>query len=331
MKKQYLTFKQSLCATRIFLNTFGFLLEEDEAINEKTKLKIYDREMNEVGYIYFNNNDLVIFANYKSAILKAIYKIPQIYGFVDEETVDSTFAIFGNWSNMIIFEIVKNDRTKLTGQFLITCSVDTELGANCTAHPYLIYENGNKEKIALKILKDNVFLGIEFETDKYNEKIFIRPFDYFNGFYVHDIKKINYRKYSGIFNGSEFGENRDKLRLFFKEQNGNEITNLFNAYVQKKEKISDSDCIIQKGELMKKLDYDAFKKIKNLREIFLIDEISLLDNLISICYDSYKDEELYALLDLYRKKMEYQNGANCLINSYYGINNQDIALLLSKK
>ena len=209
MKKQYLTFKQSLCAARIFLNTFGFLLEEDEAINEKTKLKIYDREMNEVGYIYFNNNDLVIFANYKSAILKAIYKIPQIYGFVDEETVDSTFAIFGNWSNMIIFEIVKNDKTKLTGQFLITCSVDTELGANCTAHPYLIYKNGNK-KIALKILQDNVFLGIEFDTDKYNEKIFIRPFDYFNGFYVHDIKKLiieNILEYLMVQNLEKIGIN----------------------------------------------------------------------------------------------------------------------------
>ena len=70
---------------------------------------------------------------------------------------------------------------------------------------------------------------------------------------------------------------------------------------------------------MQDLDPDMFKKIKKLREILLIGDISLLDNLISVCYDSYTDEELCALLGVNRQKMNYQNGADSLVNSYFEI------------
>jgi len=71
--------------------------------------------------------------------------------------------------------------------------------------------------------------------------------------------------------------------------------------------------------LMQDLDPDMFEKIISLREVLLIGEISLLDNLFSICYDSYSDEELEALLGMRRNKMNYQDGANSLRESYFGI------------
>lgn len=56
-----------------------------------------------------------------------------------------------------------------------------------------------------------------------------------------------------------------------------------------------------------------------LREVLSIGDVSLLDNLVSVCYDSYTDEELSSLLGINRQRMNYQNGADNLVKSYYGI------------
>ena len=60
-----------------------------------------------------------------------------------------------------------------------------------------------------------------------------------------------------------------------------------------------------------------------LHVFILIGDVSLLDNLVSVCYDSYTDEELSTLLGVSRQRMNYQNGATSLVHSYYeiGINN----------
>lgn len=63
-----------------------------------------------------------------------------------------------------------------------------------------------------------------------------------------------------------------------------------------------SESLIQKGLLMQKLDNSLIEKINELRKLLSINNISLLDNLISICYDDYTNEELSALLGVERKK-----------------------------
>ena len=70
---------------------------------------------------------------------------------------------------------------------------------------------------------------------------------------------------------------------------------------------------------MKDLDPDMFEKIKNLKPLLSIGDVSLLDNLITVCYDSYSDEEIEALLGIRRNKMNYQDGADGLKESYFGI------------
>ncbi len=70
---------------------------------------------------------------------------------------------------------------------------------------------------------------------------------------------------------------------------------------------------------MRQLDPAMFRKIEKLRQVLFIDDISLLDNLISVCYDNYTDEELSSILGVKRQPMNYQDGSNSLINSYFGI------------
>ena len=70
---------------------------------------------------------------------------------------------------------------------------------------------------------------------------------------------------------------------------------------------------------MRIIDSDMFQTIQETRTIFSIGDISILDNLISICYDKYTNQEIQALLGINRKKMNYQNGTDNLVNSYYEI------------
>ena len=65
-----------------------------------------------------------------------------------------------------------------------------------------------------------------------------------------------------------------------------------NEYVPKINKDESSEAVIQKGLLMQKLDNEPIRKINDLRQLLLIDDISLSDNLRSVCYDSYDDKEI---------------------------------------
>ena len=82
---------------------------------------------------------------------------------------------------------------------------------------------------------------------------------------------------------------------------------------------------------MKELDSIPFQRIKEFESQLSIDGISILDNLISVCYDSYSNEEIFALLDINRIKMDYQNGGRNLINSYFGIGTGNCILSLEEQ
>lgn len=148
-------------------------------------------------------------------------------------------------------------------------------------------------------------------------------------FLLHDIKKgkydeekhaYPYRRYAGVFNCAEIGEDKDKLHIFLNEEEYHNQISCRNEFPLKVGEDKSEALVIQKGMLMRELDPDMFEKIKKLREILFIGDVSLLDNLVSVCYDSYTDEELSALLGVNRQRMNYQNGADSLVNSYYGVN-----------
>lgn len=328
MKEKYLTLEQNTCAARIFLNTFGLILENINAIDEFSEIKIFDKDMNEVGKLYFNNGKVIMSANYSNNILDASFDMAKISSFIDPECKNASFALFGDWASKIIFKVQNKNNIKLFGEFFISCSLDTEYGVSCHCHPLINCEVPEKGKIILKMLRDGSTFSLEiFSKDTY-EIIDVKPWDWLNGFLLHDIKNgeydkekygYPYRKYAGIFNGAERGEDKNKLHVFLKEE---EYCNQLALRDELSLKAGDDDSeeiLLQKGRLMKDLDPNMFEKIKNLREILMIGDFSLLDNLISVCYDDYTDEELNALLGINRKKMNYQNNTNNLVDSYYEI------------
>lgn len=72
--KEELSLKSDLCAARVFLNTFGFYLEYVDMIKSNAVIKIYNKKMNEVGCLYFEDDSIIIDANYTRDFLKASYK-----------------------------------------------------------------------------------------------------------------------------------------------------------------------------------------------------------------------------------------------------------------
>lgn len=326
MIEKYLTLEQNTCAARIFLNTFGLTLENVSDINEFSKIKIFDKAMNEVGILRFDNGKVIMSANYNNSILDASFDIAKMSGFVDPECKSDDYALFGQWSSKIVFQVQKQDRIKLSGEFLIGSSADSEFGVSCLCHPLINCDVAGKGNITLKILRNGSTFGLKVTSGSYNETIDIMPYDDMNGFIRHvisngeyDPKKYQheYRKYMGVFPAEKGDE--DKLQVFLSETEWDNQISFRNEFPLKAGDDNSETLIIQKGMLMQDLDPGMFKRIKEIREVLSIGDVSLLDNLVSVCYDSYTDEELSALLGLNRQRMSYQNGTDSLVKSYYGI------------
>lgn len=333
MGEKYLTLEQNVCAARIFLNTFGFIIEDVAEVNEFSKIKIYDKSMNEVGELSFNNGQVIMTAEYNKGKLTANYDIAKIFGFVD---IESNNALFGQWSSKINFQIENSD-CNIKGKFLVANTADSQFGISCVCHPLLTLNIPDKGDITLKILRDGCVFYFEFNTENYNETIEFKPISEYirhiitKGEYNQSKHQYPYRKYVGVFNAAECGENKDKLNMFLSEEQNGEILNYRRDLVEKVDKNNYKELNIQRGLLMQKLDSDMLKKVQLLREIFTIDGISLLDNLISVCYDSYTDEELVALLGTKRPTPIYQDGAKTLTDSYFGIGKESKFLSLEQQ
>ena len=246
MSKYKLNYKQNLCAARIFLNTFGFVLGESNEIDETSSIKIFNKNSNEAGFLSFDNGKVLILANYSNAVLTAYYDTPKIFGFKDTGFNKSSLsALFTERTSKISFTIDGTNRTNLSGVFLITSSMNTEFGVNCVCHPLICVDNFDGKRTTLKMLRNGLMFGLETQSRDYFEKIEVRPFDELNGFFLHDVRigcdvENNYsylsRKYSGIFNGAVIGEDSDKLHVFLQEEKCKRILNFYNNFVLKNDK-----------------------------------------------------------------------------------------------
>lgn len=325
MEDKYLTPEQSICAARVFLNTFGLTLEECEDYDEYSKIKIFNSNNQKVGELFFNNGQVLMNAHSNLGLLNASYDIPQVTGFIDYEDHN---ALFAEWKTDIKYEIKQSEKVKMDGSFLLNCAMDSEFGINCNCHPLLRINFDDKGTVTLKMLRDGSTFKLEIVAGDNYEVIDVSPWDWLNGFLLHDIRNgkydeekhaYPYRRYAGIFNGAERGENKDKLHLFLSEEEYEEQLNFHNELIPKVGDENGKEASIQKGMLMQRLDPDMYKRINELGKGLLRDDVSLLDNFISVCYDSYTDEEIKALLGLNRVRMQYQDNADSLINSYFGI------------
>ena len=318
MKEKYLTLEQNTCAARIFLNTFDLILENTNDMNEYSKIKIFDKTMNEVGELHFQDGKVLIFANYNDSTLEASYDIAKIFGFVDRECNN---ALFGQWTSKISFQFQRKNIIKLNGEFLIDNSIDSKFGITCLCHPLVNGEIFDKEKFNLIMLRRFKMFSLEVNSNDFKETISVMPYDNMNGYIRHAITEhsnnCQHRKYVGVLSSGEI--HNSPLRLYITETEGENTILSKCEFVQKMGDEKSSELLVQKGKLMQQLDPTMFQRIQELRKILSIGDNSILDNLISVCYDSYTDEEINALLGLERKKMIYQDGADSLKNSYYGI------------
>ena len=103
MLEKNLTLEQNICAAKIFLNTFGFKLEDVRNLTESSKIKIFNKSMNEVGELHFNNQKVVITAKYNKITLTASYDFAKMFGFVD---VGYDNELFGQWFSKINFKYI---------------------------------------------------------------------------------------------------------------------------------------------------------------------------------------------------------------------------------
>lgn len=338
MSENYLTLEQNTCAARIFLNTFGLTLENVNDINEFSKIKIFDKTMNEVGELHFGNGKVIMSANYNNSVLEANFDIAKISGFVDPECKNAPFSLFGQWFSKIAFQVQNPNNINLSGEFLLDCSVDTEFGVSCLCRPLINCDVAGKGDKTLKILRNDRTFGLEVSSGSYNETIDIMPRDDMNGFIKHVISKGKYdpkkykhehRKYIGVFSAGK--GNEDKLHLFLSETKWDTQISFRNEFYPKFGDDKSEILVIQKGMLMQELDPDMFEKIRKLGIVLCFGDISLLDNLVSVCYDSYTDDELSALLGIKRQQMAYQDGADSLINSYFGIGKESQFLSIEQQ
>ncbi len=316
----------TLYSARIFLNTFGFILENVNDINEFSTIKIFDQKKNQVGHLYFNNGQVNMVANYNDNILNANCDIVKINRCVD----DTDGTITAVWNSSINF--VNNTNT-LSGRFIINNSIDSQYSIHCTCHPLICYNLPEKGNIILIIHNSNSIFDLQIITKDSTEIIDIRPITLEGTFFKHDFKrskydqdgnKYSYRKYAVLSHYS----NKDDLHVYMEEQEHDKILSFRNEFIPKLGNNNCKEDSIKRGILMQQLDPDMFKKIEQLRQILKIGDISLLDNLISVCYDNYTDEEVNALLGLQRKLMNYQGGYDNLVQAYYEMD-KDSCLLPS--
>lgn len=313
-----LTIEQSMSAARIFLNIFGFELDEFAAdISYESEVKIFDKNKNFVGNLSVEWDKVVIRVCNDDYMLNANYTIPKVSGFNDGG------ALFFQWASDINYFLKKNDDMNIHGNIIIDCSMDSEFGIRCNCHPNIMCDKDSKSFVGVKMLRDGrVFSYKDAATDG-SEIIDIMPWNDIVGYITHNVEKggkvggkYSYRKYASVFKNSVHGDMLSTLLMEW--QNGN-----CTSHGDKFEKCStfegSSELLIQKGMLMQGLDPEMFEVIGSLRELFMIGEVSLFDNLVSVCYDSYTDEEVKALLGVERKPFVYQDGSDNLTSAYYGV------------
>lgn len=307
-------FDSNTSAARIFLNAFGLTLKSIDKNNNNAKTRaIIDKDENTVGTLLYNNNKILIEANYNDSILTANYNIVKKNKYIGNSLDNIPFS---DWINRINFQVQKANNKKISGELILSCSIDYEFGVTCRCLPRIKYED-SIQNITIKIINGTRLFELEKSSGTYNERIAISPNDDYNGYIKHIITNEKYKKSTGVFKARE--EYEDKIETYLLERNCNTYLSHINKYYKKVTDKNSKYLTIQKGMLMRIIDSDMFQTIQETRTIFSIGDISILDNLISICYDKYTNQEIQALLGINRKKMNYQNGTDNLVNSYYEI------------
>ena len=335
MEKKFLNLEQTICGARIFLNIFDLKLEEYEVLDENSTLMVFNSLNHTVGNVSFKEGKILIAVNSSFGFLNASYDIPELNGIIDAESNNAKFA---EWQSNIEFKI-DNFVEELSGTFLLDSIIDTEFGISCRCHPLIEYKVDGRKIFELKMQRDLKTFAVYFMDGENIETIEISPY---NGqhFLEHTIKTGEYNSQKGgrpyekgalVCTKSE-KETDELIGLSFEEKYGVQVGDFIRESHTRKGTTS-REYTMQKGLLMQKIDPGMYTKLKYLRAFFLTKDVSLLDNLIAICYNSYSKGEIEALFGFPKKQIEFQDGAHNLTDSYFGIgrNNKFLSLEAQKK
>lgn len=342
-----LTYEQNIRSAIIFLNTFGLVLDDVKNLTGDSEIKIFNKEYQEVGTVCFVNNNVIINAQTDFGKLDASYDCAAIDGFIDYESSNSglclyeetsefgeyreSYAMFVEWSNNIDYSIQIDDTRKMLGEILIECTMDSEFGKKCICHPTIEYWENDKKIIVMEFQKDGYNFKMEISNEDAHEIISISPFNEYNSYIFHkitkgeyDSEKISYpySKLAGIALKSSTENNM--LSVLAVEKEYNNIISHQQAECKKISSDENKEAVIQKGKIMQEIDPAMYERIKQLRDFFTLNGISLFDNFICISLSSFSDEEIEALFGIDRGKMKFQNHTDNLCDAYYGTNEEAI-------
>lgn len=321
-----LNYNQIIRGSVIFLNTFGLVLEIPEVIDENAILSVLNKNNEEVGKVFFDDKKVLIETMSAFGFITANYDLPNVTAFVDIETRagDEKFA---EWSTNIKYIINTNEKDSVQGHYLIGTSVDSFYGINASCHQSIEFYKNNKKFMTMKMMYDGRLFEVIYYNKEFKEEIEFIPFDDMSGFLKHDIKKgkyndekycYPYRKYCGVHKN---GRDENSLRVLSFEEFDGEFKSYNDEHFEYQGDKDSEDLFIQKGNLFLENDPEVADKLAKLRTSLNIDDISLLDNLMSVSLKSFTDKELESLFGFDRTKLIFQNGADNLIDAYFGINN----------
>lgn len=300
MKKQKLDIAQCIKNAKIFLNLFGFVLDKQDNILRGNEV---------VGKLTFEDNRIVMNAHYNDFDFRASYQFPEVNYYKTDEDYE-----YNECDSKILF-IATNKDIKYSGDITLSSFSDI-YGRGCALQSTVYIQMPNGKLIIMEMNRDGNTFSLDSIYDSIRELIEVKPFDKNNGYIKHTYIDGSYEHFIGICSPSSDEESRE-LTLFERETAPGYDKVFHNQSVSKCGPDCSGSSIIQKGMLMNIIDEDMFKIIKSLRDLMIIGNVSLFDNLVSTSYDNYSREEIRALLGIDRKTFYYQDGNKKLSDSYY--------------
>ncbi len=331
MEKKKLTYEQNIRSALVFLNTFGLKMEEKEVLTDGTSLKVYDN-INIVGKVDIVGEKVVIKAALNHGILEASYDVAKFSGFIDYE---SNNAKFMHWETNISYSVKDTSEKKvMTGDFIITCSADSEYGIKCLCHPTFSCSLDNGTFLELQIQKNGNLFKMESTQDDLYEMISVRPYDGDDGYFRYILTKEKYDHdcpYMEVYTVSDKSALQDHiLQVRHIIDKHGDISVLQSTEVERNDELTSDQSLEQVIDLIQKVGGKAFERIQQIVDYFRTDQISLIHNFIAVSMTSYTDDEIKGLLGINRVPMQFQNGTDNLMDAYFGINQNDVFKLHSK-
>lgn len=308
MNIDYVTLEQNLCSAKIFLNIFDLVLENKKDINQFTKLKIFDRNSNPVGILSFENESVKIKGVTNLGTLEADYNITDLCGIRNQKYSWATVI----WTHEIKF-IVDGEQS-FSGNMQIAAYVNAPFGNDCRLHTTIKYLDKDNKTVELKIMDDGTPFSYEAWKENFNESLEINPWSKNKTMIWHSIERKDDDKYIKTVC---YDEKTDEITTHSLIIEGDQIKEDKTSKYKSVGKKDSIELTIQQGVLMQAIDTKFSIKIVDLINLFKNGNVSFLENLIDVAFNTVNEAERKALFGTDIKRINYHNGANNLLDAYF--------------